>query len=277
MEKVRIFYKQPEQDTTGSLSSFGVQNCYFKELSFERDNKSITKKIHHHTGFEMHIITEGFQEYEVNGRNYTLERGCFLIIYPDVSHTIIDSAPDTQKYSITFDKRTEELQPCLFGTITDRIAGNLDYIFNESLLKNEISTLLIENNILEILVWVFRLSGMEEKKNIQKQDENVFVSLAKRYIDDNIEMAPSVEEVSEYCYLSTKQLTRIFQRYEEISPGEYIKNRRISKIEKLLADDLLSLKQISEIMNFNNEYYFNAFFKKNSGMPPGEYRKMLGK
>ena len=130
---------------------------------------------------------------------------------------------------------------------------------------------------MEILVCVFRLSGMEEKKNTQKQEENVYVSLAKQYIDNNIEMAPSVEEVSEYCYLSTKQLTRIFQRYEDISPGEYIKNRRSLKIEKLLADDSLSLKQISERMNFNNEYYFNSFFKKYSGMPPGEYRKMLGK
>ena len=274
---MKIFYKQPEQDLQSSLSRFGVQNCYFKKLMLVRDHKSVTKKTHRHTGFEIHIITDGFQKYEVNGRNYTLERGCFLIVYPDVSHTVIDSALNTQKYSITFDKRTEELQTCLFGTITERIASNLDYISNEALLKKEISATLIENNILEILAWAFRLSGMEEKKNTQKQEENVFVSLAKQYIDDNIEMAPSVEEVSEYCYLSTKQLTRIFQRYEEISPGEYIKNRRISKIEKLLADDLLSLKQISEIMNFNNEYYFNAFFKKNSGMPPGEYREMLGK
>ena len=48
-------------------------------------------------------------------------------------------------------------------------------------------------------------------------------------------------------------------------------------LEKLLADESFSLKQISEIMNFNNAYYFNAFFKKHSGMPPGEYRKMNGK
>ena len=274
---MRIFYKQPEQDATGSLSSFGVQNCYFKELSFERDNKSITKKIHHHTGFEMHIITEGFQEYEVNGRRYTLESGCFLIIYPGVSHTVIDSAPHTKKYSITFDKHSEKSQDCFLGTINDRILGNFDYIYNEALLKKEISTTLIENNILEILVFAFRLSGLEEKKNTKKQNENVVVSLAKRYIDDNIEMAPSVEKVSEYCYLSTKQLTRIFNRFEGVSPGEYIINGRIAKIEKMLADDSFSLKQISEIMNFKNEYYFNLFFKKHSGMPPGEYRKMLGK
>lgn len=273
---MKVFYKQSEQDVKSSLSRFGVQKCYFKMLSFDRDNKNVTKKPHHHTGFEMHFITEGFQEYEVNGRSYALESGCFLIIYPGVSHMVIDSAPHTQKYSITFDKHTEESQTCIFGTITERIAGNLDYISNEALLKKEISATLIENNILEILVWAFRLSGREEKKNTQKQDENVVISLAKRYIDDNIEMAPSVEEVSEYCYLSTKQLTRIFHRFECVSPGEYIISRRISKIEKLLADYSFSLKQISEIMSFKNEYYFNAFFKKHSGMPPGEYRNMFG-
>lgn len=271
---MKIFYKQTENDCVSSLSRFGVQNCYLKKLMLTRDQKSVTKKPHHHTGFEIHIVTEGFQEYEVQGRKYTLNSGCFLIIYPGISHTVISSAPNTCKYSITFDKHTEKSQNCCFGSITKRIVSNLDYISGEVLIKKEISAILIENSIFEILAWAFRLSGMEE--NTKKQDENALVLLAKRYIDDNIERAPCVEEVSEYCYLSTKQLTRIFHRFEDVSPGEYIINRRIAKIEKLLSDSSLSLKQISEIMNFNNEYYFNAFFKKHSGMPPGEYRKMLG-
>ena len=274
--KMKIFYKQPNQNPQSSLGRFGVQNCYFKKLSFEQDNKRVTVKPHHHTGFEIHIITEGFQEYEVNGKSYLLKNGNFIIIYPCVPHTVVASAPHTQKYSITFNKQNDKTQTCFFGTITERIADNLAYISNEALLKKEISTQLIENNILEILVWAFRLAGMEEKENTQKPDENAMVTLAKQYINDNIEMAPSVEEVSEYCYLSTKQLTRIFHRFEGVSPGEYIIKIRISKIEKLLADYSFSLKQISEIMNFNNEYYFNAFFKKTFGMPPGEYRKMLG-
>ena len=271
---MKIFYKQTENDCVSSLSRFGVQNCYLKKLMLTRDQKSVTKKPHHHTGFEIHIVTEGFQEYEVQGRNYTLNSGCFLIIYPGISHTVISSAPNTCKYSITFDKQTEKSQDCCFGVITKRIVSNLDYISGEVLIKKEISAILVENSIFEILAWAFRLSGMEE--NTKKQDENALVSLAKRYIDDNVERAPCVEEVSEYCCLSTKQLTRIFHRFEDIAPGEYIINRRIAKIEKLLSDSSLSLKQISEIMNFNNEYYFNAFFKKYSGLPPGEYRKMLG-
>lgn len=259
------------------MSRFGIQNCYFKKLSLDRDLNRITKKTHHHSGFELHIITSGYQKYEVAGTAVTLESGSFLLIYPNVSHTVIASTPNTQKYSITFAQQTDSHMHYFLGTLSERISANLFFITNEVLLQREISSTLIENNILETLVSVFRLSGIKESNQISKQNENVVISLAKQYIEDNIETGPSVSEVSAYCYLSPKQLTRIFQKNEGVSPGEYIINRRISIIEKLLANESFSLKQISEIMHFANEYYFNSFFKKHSGMPPGEYRKMLGK
>ncbi len=273
---MKIFYKQPTQDRQSSLSRFEIQNCYFKKILLDRDQDNIIKKFHHHTGFEMHIVICGSQEYEVDGTIYKLESGCFLLIYPNVPHTVIASTPHTQKYSITFNKPMKACRSCFFGTITDRMADNIAFISNEASLNKEISNTLIENNILEIILLTFRLLGVKENENAQKQDENVIISLAKHYIDDNIELSPSVENVAKYCYLSTKQLTRIFCKFEGVSPKEYIIGRRIMEIEKLLADHTLSLKQISEIMNFDNEYYFSAFFKKNSGMPPGAYRKMLG-
>ena len=274
---MKILYKQPECDENSSLSHFGVQNCYFKKLYMDRDRSTTTKKAHHHTGFELHIVTDGYQEYEVEGKTYKLECGSFLLIYPNVKHTAITCAPYTQKFSITFNKQIDINQNCFFASLTERMSDNLDYILSEASIKKEISLILIENNILDILVFVFRLSGIKENDQTIKQDENVTISLAKQYIDDNIELAPTVTDVSKYCYLSAKQLTRIFQKFEGISPGEYVINKRIKRIEKLLADQTLSLKQISALMNFDNEYYFNAFFKKHSGMPPGEYRKMLGK
>ena len=165
---------------------------------------------------------------------------------------------------------------CLFGSVTGRISDDLNFAVNEASFKKEISNTLIENIILEILVSLFRLSGIKEKENRVGLDENVTISLAKQYIEDNIETALCVDDVAAYCYLSTKQLTRLFNRFEETSPGEYIIKRRVKRIEKLLSESSLSLKQISTMMNFDNEYYFNAFFKRHSGMPPGEYRKMFG-
>ena len=56
---------------------------------------------------------------------------------------------------------------------------------------------------------------------------------------------------------------------------EYVSRKRCERIEKMLVDPTLSLHSISEIMNFNNEYHFNSFFKKYAGMSPGAYRKAV--
>lgn len=274
---MKILYKQPANDENSSLARFGVQNCYFKKLFVDQDYSKITKKSHHHTGFEVHIVTEGYQEYKVGNATYKLESGTYLIIYPNTAHTVVCSTPQTQKYSITFNKSADQASGCLFGSISQRIREGLDFIEDESALKKKISDMLIENSILEILILSFRLSGIRENENHTERDENTTITLAKQYIDDNIETTLRVADVSAYCYLSTKQLTRLFNKYENIAPGAYIIKKRIKHIEKLLSHQSLSLKQISIIMNFDNEYYFNTFFKKYSGMSPGEYRKMLGK
>ena len=193
---MRIIYKQT--DDHGGLGSFGVKDCCFKRLSLERDKKRITKKTHHHTSFEMHFVTQGFQEYEVCGEKYRLESGSFLLIYPSVPHTVISCKPDTQKYSITFNKPIESTSSCLFGKCNGRVSDSLRFISEEALRKKEISSTLIENCILEILVWAFRISGLKEDETEQKQDENLVLSMAKQYIEDNVELNPSVSDVADH-------------------------------------------------------------------------------
>lgn len=200
-----------------------------------------------------------------------------MLIPPLVSHKVAKSSPNTNKISITFNLAENKQIDCFAGCVTDRIIGNIELIENEWDLKKESSTVLIEGYIAEIIVKILRLSRTNEKEQARETDDNHIIILAKQYINDNIENSPTVNEVATYCYLSTKQLTRLFYKHLGLSPGAYIKQERTKVIEQLLADNTLSLKQISEKMNFANEYYFNSYFKKFAGMPPGEYRKMIGK
>lgn len=276
-ERLEILYKQPKKGEDSSLPRLGVQNCFLKKTTVEQDSNDFTKKRHHHTEFEMHIVIAGCQEYEVSGEIYSLRKGNFLLISPNVHHTVVSSAVGTVKYSITFDRVSAGVPCCFFGSVTERILNNLIFTSQEAHMHKEISALLIENMVLDILVWSFRLMGIKENEIHTKQDKNIVVSLGKKYIEDNIETAPRVTDVAAYCHLSTKQLTRLFYKGEGISPGEYIIKQRIRKIEQMLTDQQFSLKEISRMMNFDNEYYFNFYFKKHAGMPPGEYRKMQGK
>lgn len=272
---MKILYKQPES-LAGSLLRFGVSNCYLKDILLCRDETRMTKKQHQHTGLEMHIIKSGCQEYVVGGKEYRLESGNFLLIYPKVSHQVIASTPNTQKYAITFNMTIADGPDCLFGSLTPRVADNIERIVHEVALKKAISNTLIENTLLEIIVWVLRLAGIKEEKQKCQPEENAQITFAKQFIDDNIAQDPSVSDVAVCCHISSKQLTRIFQKAEGVSPGEYIIRKRVERIESLLAEGSLSLRQISEDMQFSSEHYFNAFFKKYAGMTPGAYRRMHG-
>lgn len=269
---MKILYKQSDH-TAKTLTEFGISDCYYKQLLAEQDRNSITKQ-HHHTGFELHIITSGKQTYEVNGIEYSLSDGSFLFIPPKIKHRVIHSVKNTEKTAITFRLNPDPNIKCIASKMTLEQIDSLSFITREAEVRKALSPVLMENRIFEILVSVLRQAGLQENAIETVSSEHTALSLAKQYISDNIENAPTVTDVSQYCYLSTKQLVRIFQEYEKISPGDYITRERIKHIESLITANNLTFKQISEQMHFSSEYYFNTFFRKNAGMPPGEFRKM---
>jgi len=274
---MRILYKQGSKNLqTEMLNKIGVTGCVFKHLNLGADYNFVSKKQHHHTEFEVHFIKSGSQSYEIEGKPITLNSGDYIIICPNVPHKVILMQPFTEKFSLVFksdifDKKARYYR----GKTGDRIMQNAEYALKEFSLKKQLSPMLIENAVFEILITYFRQNGFNEKSIDCQDDENATLILVKQYVYDNIESALSVKDVAEYCYLSTKQLTRIFLRYDNITPGEFIRKERVKHIEKLIAENKYTLKQISDKMNFGNEYYFNLFFKQNYGMPPGEYRRML--
>ena len=273
---MKILYKQSES------SHLGISNCYLKYIFVEKDSKSITKKVHHHTDFEVHIIEQGCQVYEMGGQEYRIGAGDYLIIAPRAKHRLIDSAPDTRKFSVTFNGNvqnpllpfSESTYACC-GALPPQIPENLRFIKEEHKLNRETSLLLIENRVLEFIVLLFRAAGMNEHPAENNDfSADIRITIAKQYIADNVELNLSVSDIAKYCYLSSKQLSRLFSKYEELSLSDYIKKQRVEHVAALLLDDALSLKDISERMNFNNEYYFNSFVKKNLGQPPGTFLKM---
>jgi len=289
---MKILYKQPKNTdksyTFSPLSQYGISNCYFKQLHIDKDTNIITKNVHHHLGFEIHMIEQGSQTYEIGGITYTVTAKEFLLLPPMVSHKVICSARNTTKFSLTFSCTAENLilpflsfADCFTAEIPSRVMDNIRFIISEiSETKNAgfLSRRLIENRVFECLILLLRSAGLQEPalpEHADSDSEDFRLTIAKQYISDNIELPLTVNDLAGYCYLGTKQITRIFYKHEGMSPAKYIKKQRISYIEKLLSEDELSLKAISDKMHFQNEYYFNAFVKKHLGMPPGTYKKSL--
>lgn len=274
---VKIIYKQ--SDEYSMFSKYNIRDCCFKLQYTDNDIKRISKKPHSHMDYEIHIINSGHMIYEIANKEYSIQDGNMLIIPPGVTHCFKRANGSISKCAVVFslEDNCEVLSndKCTLFQITDTIRNNIQEIISEN--KNNLffSQQLLENSIFNIVVHILRLMGYKEDFMIENDiGEDYRILIAKQYVNDNLELNLSVSDVAASCYLSTKQLTRLFKKHENITPAEYI---RIKKTEYAcqLINEGFSLAEISEKLSFSSQYHFNSFFKKHSGMTPGEYRNML--
>ena len=285
---MKILYRQREAANSDSMSPLeraGITQCYLKSMSTKDRNTSI-RNLHHHTGYEIHIVTHGYHVYNTESDSIRVNEGELVLISPFIKHFPADEASDSKKQTLTFviSKNSEfsriaKIPPYKHMKIPPQMLDAIKAIENEERSSSYLSDKIIENRILECVIYLMRnfIQHRNNHKSATDEETDARVMLAKQYIKDNINRAISVSEVASYCCISAKQLSRLFLATENISVTDYIRHHRCVCIEDMLENTTLSLKEISEAMNFNNEYYFNTFFKKHSGMTPGVYRRSMQK
>lgn len=81
-----------------------------------------------------------------------------------------------------------------------------------------------------------------------------------------------VKELATVAGVSYSGLRTLFFEVMHENLHGYIQRRRLEHAQLLLSDPGLSVKQVSEQMDFSSEFYFSHFFKKLKGMSPRDYR-----
>ena len=283
---MKILFKQPENDRYHSaivLENFGILRCFLKRITSKNDKLNVTRKRHFHKCVEIHIIDKGYQIYEVEGRRLKLEKGNLLMIAPQCFHSMIEEENETEKYSFTFELKSNSMAEQLISEIgayflcemPTVVREGIAYIEKEKRERKPYNTVLICNRVLECIIQILRLFPSAVTEKTVEQSGDVRLDLAKRYIEDNICNAVSVEELADFCHIGKKQLTRIFLCEEGCTAADYVRRARCRHIEKLLANPSKTLSEVSEEMHFCNQYYFNTYFKRYSGMTPGAYRRSV--
>jgi AraC-like DNA-binding protein len=89
----------------------------------------------------------------------------------------------------------------------------------------------------------------------------------------NMERLPSLETLAAAVGLSQRQLARAFRNTTGRTVVEWIATRRLEKAERMLQEDVLSIKEISYRAGYTHVSSFNAAFTRQFGVPPAEYRK----
>ncbi|WP_062048901.1 response regulator [Bacillus sp. JCM 19034] len=93
----------------------------------------------------------------------------------------------------------------------------------------------------------------------------------KEYIDVNYSHAAcSLGQLSQQFYVSKEYLSKAFKKEFGINVTEYIMQLRMEKAKQLIVDEKVKIKNVAEMVGYEDISYFYRVFKKYHGITPGQ-------
>ena len=155
----------------------------------------------------------------------------------------------------------------------------LDYAYLFKEMINELQTCrtgyqeLLEMYLRQIFLLVQR--SWEERKPTVRSYLQEEIDYARKYFNEHYNEDISIEEYAQSRGMSVSWFLRNFKQMTMKSPMQYILAIRINNAVSLLETTDYNVTEISTIVGYENPLYFSRIFKKQKGVSPSEYRKML--
>jgi LacI family transcriptional regulator len=102
------------------------------------------------------------------------------------------------------------------------------------------------------------------------------VARAARLIYQQACLGLTVKQLLQELNVSRSQFYRRFESVLGRSPHEHILHVRLERVKSLLVQTDLPLEQVAGLAGFEHPEYLNVAFKREVGMPPGQYRREHG-
>lgn len=147
--------------------------------------------------------------------------------------------------------------------------NNLKKIYTIFKDNKKISEALISKYITYLLTELLVLSN----KDLNTYGQSEVIDETISYINENINQALSLNELSSRASLSVYYFTRVFKKETGYTPHEYIILTRINAAKFYLkSSPTFPVKEICYSCGFTSESNFCTTFKKLVGMTPSDYR-----
>ncbi|MBE6761354.1 MAG: helix-turn-helix domain-containing protein [Ruminococcaceae bacterium] len=261
------------------------------------------KTIHNHDYIEIAVIVDGVGVHKINNVEIVVKKGEVCIINTESIHQFSPLEDDSsQSLSILFITIYPEFlydmgfEPTLLNNIINMLLFKFYYVQNNKysfILSNEelehtvyLSTKMIEelhsnkNCNIYLLKMYLSIILIEFSRHYEKlvkatpQINNYHFALVKNVINylnlhyfENI----TLKELSDYCHISSRHLSRIFKEATNFSIFEYLQKVRIEKACLLLKTTDRKITDIVNLVGFTDYRYFNKIFKNYTGMTPRKY------
>lgn len=243
---------------------------------------------HSHEYTEISIMLEGEANYTIEGKKHIIKANTIMIFNPGVVHWEMQPIGTTshefhigiRNFSLTGyakDSMPNE-HPILVPQANHHkmieIAWNLvDEVSKESKEFRVMSKSLA----MQLIVLIVR--SLESSQSLSMSDvtptvtrKQNLVTDALHYIEQHYDEELTIDQIAQELLISPAYLSRIFKEIQEMSIINYLIEVRMNHASTLLKESDLAVKEVAEIVGYQDPLYFSKQFKKHFGKTPSHYK-----
>ena len=117
---------------------------------------------------------------------------------------------------------------------------------------------------------IYRFQHVKDTR--QNRADSIFTQFI-RLVEQHCRKERRVSWYAQQLGITPKYLSEIVKHVSKKTPNEWIDNYVILEIRVLLKNTTMSIKAITDELNFANQSFLGKYFKEHVGMSPSEYRK----
>lgn len=118
---------------------------------------------------------------------------------------------------------------------------------------------------------IYRLQQTNNKS--QTRAEAIFADFL-HLVQENYKKERRVSWYGDKLCITSKYLSETVKQVSKRTPNEWIDRFVVLEIRVLLKNSVMSIKEISQDMNFPNQSFLGKYFKDHTAMSPSQYRRL---
>ncbi|ANE45403.1 hypothetical protein SY83_02650 [Paenibacillus swuensis] len=263
--------------------------CIYMHLAEAKDRWEC--EMHTHEELEIGYVFQGTGIYQIGGETYEAHAGDLFVIPPGTPHFETHDADvpfELMFLMIRHDGAgaerlnafTKEWKGRHSFHRHSRIQTRFEDICREIVAQQAGYLSVIDGILREIYIKLYRKVNDNPSKQIpaswNKSERNRQVlSEIERYVEAHISNSITVELVAQHFFYHPKYLSRLYKEEKGETLAELISSIRLRKAKLLLADTIIPIEQMADLLGLSSIQYVYKWFKKEMGITPLEYRMQI--
>ena len=300
-----MYYKE-ENDLylrEGSIRYYDLQvinsyEIFFLSIQFFKSKQDFTFRKHCHPAYEIIIPQNAGYKCLLNGQTLSVDTGELLLVQEgdwhqdilrdDTAFTVISFAINNPENSDNSNPGNANVKRKLFKDNTTTI--NQKVLFPHHDLTNTLLELLSatgaaqhDSSTYYVLDGIFRaffwkiIFLFPEEQLVPGLVKNMSNESAKqqllRIFEKNIHTKLDIPQLASGMNMSQSQLAHKCKEIIGESPAKAFSRYKLKRAESYLKDSHIAIKQIGDMLGFDDQFHFSRTFKRFYGISPAAYRK----